>query len=102
MPNRYQNIPLSKADATGSQYYQNNVYPDVQVVDGDSYVITTVGDRLDILANDFYGDVSFWWVIASANALTGDSLYIEPGTQLRIPVDVKSTFDEYRQFNLNR
>lgn len=102
MPNRYQNTPIIKSDVTGSQYYVNNVYPDIPVVDGDSYIITTIGDRLDILANNFYGDVSFWWVIASANALSGDSLYIEPGTQLRIPVDIKSVFDEYRQFNLNR
>jgi hypothetical protein len=31
-----------------------------------------------------------WWVIASANALPGDSIYPPIGIQLRIPIDIQS------------
>lgn len=99
---RYQNIPIAKSAASGSQYYLNNIYPDIPLSNEDNYVITTLGDRLDLLAFDFYGDTSFWWVIASANALPGDSLYLEPGTQLRIPVDLSGIVNDYKLVNTIR
>jgi nucleoid-associated protein YgaU len=102
MPYRYQNTKIQTADYSSDQMYSNNIYPDIPVVNGDNYVITTLGDRLDILAKQFYGDESFWWIIASANSLPGDSLHPTPGTQLRIPADSKAVFDQYRQFNANR
>jgi hypothetical protein len=99
---RYQNIQVTKLQATGSQYYLNNIYPDIPLSNEDNYVITVLGDRLDLLAFDFYGDTSFWWVIASANSLSGDSLYTEPGMQLRIPVDLSAIINEYKLVNATR
>lgn len=99
MFNRYQNILISKVNDIGSQYHTNNIYPDIPVNDNDDYVITTLGDRLDLLAQTIYGDVDFWWIIASANSLTGDSLYPPIGIQLRIPTDIISIISEYRQIN---
>lgn len=95
---RYQNIQVVKNN-TGQRYYSNNIYPDIPLSNSDNYVITVLGDRLDLIAFDFYGDTSLWWIIASANAMTGDSLYIEPGTQLRIPVNVVEIINEYKQVN---
>jgi len=102
MSYRYQNIKGVKYEATGSQYYTNNIYPDIPVSNEDDYVITVLGDRLDLLAFDFYGDTSYWWVIASANALPGDSLYLEPGMQLRIPVNLLGIVSEYNYTNTTR
>ena len=102
MEYRYQNIEHIKYEATGSQYYVNNIYPDIPLSNEDNYVITVLGDRLDLLAFDFYGDTSFWWVIASANAMPGDSLYVEPGTQLRIPVDLSGILNQYKLTNATR
>jgi len=51
------------------------------------------------MSYDFYGDTSFWWIIASANALPGDSLYPPPGAQLRIPSDIQSVVNQYRNAN---
>lgn len=96
---RYQNIRTSKNGQEGSQFYTNNVYPDIPPTNEDSYVITVLGDRLDLLAFDFYGDTNYWWVIASANALPGDSLYLEPGSQIRIPADLSSVLNQYRSEN---
>jgi len=74
----------------GKRYYGTLLYPLITPRESDIYVITTVGDRLDILANDYYKDASLWWVIASVNNLRKDSLYIVPGSQLRIPTDLTS------------
>jgi hypothetical protein len=99
MQSRYQNIPATKYNITGSEYYQTNVYPTVQPTDTDYYVITTVNDRLDLLAFDFYQDSSLWWIIASANALPGDSIYPPVGIQLRIPTNIQSILNTYNLVN---
>jgi hypothetical protein len=99
---RYQNIEVIKYQATGSEYYVNNIYPEIPPTNDDNYIITVLGDRLDLLAFDFYGDSTFWWVIASANALPGDSLVVEPGTQLRIPVDLANAINNYKVTNATR
>jgi hypothetical protein len=100
--NRYQNINITKYNSTGSQYYLNNIYPDVEYTEDDNYVITTLGDRLDLIANNFYGDASLWWIVASANSLPGDSLYPPIGIQLRIPTDVRSILESYKIINIIR
>lgn len=99
---RYQSIDKTKFKDKGVQYFVNNIYPDIPLSPDDSYVITVLGDRLDLLAFDFYGDVSFWWIIASANSLSGDSLYLEPGSQIRIPADISSVISEYKSTNIVR
>lgn len=99
MPLRYLNIPITRVNVTGSQYYQTNVYPSIQPTDNDYYVITTINDRLDLIALDFYQDQSLWWVIASANALPGDSIYPPIGIQLRIPSDIKTILNNYTLVN---
>ena len=99
MASRYQNIPITKLNATGSLYYQTNIYPTIQPTNTDYYVITTVGDRLDLIAYDFYQDSSLWWIIASANALPGDSIYAPIGIQLRIPIDIQTILNTYNLQN---
>jgi hypothetical protein len=99
MASRYQNIPITKADVTGSTYYQTNIYPEIPPVNNDYYIVTTVGDRLDLIAYDFYQDSSLWWVIASANSLPGDSIYAPVGVQLRIPVNLQTVINEYNLAN---
>lgn len=99
MSSRYQRIPVTKLNVTGSQYYETNIYPEIVPTNNDYYVITTAGDRLDLLAFDFYQDSSLWWVIASANALPGDSIFVPVGIQLRIPTDLQTVLNEYNLQN---
>ncbi|OGR31600.1 MAG: hypothetical protein A2139_11430 [Desulfobacca sp. RBG_16_60_12] len=47
------------------------------------------GDRLDKLANRFYGDDEYWWVIAMANGISYP-LGIQPGTVIKIPANVEA------------
>ncbi len=99
MASRYQNIPVARLNTTGSLYYTNNIYPEIDPTNTDYYVITTAEDRLDLLAFDFYQDSSLWWVIASANALPGDSIYPPVGIQLRIPTDIRTVLGSYNNAN---
>tara|TARA_B100001250_G_C19698686_1_gene743790 strand:- start:728 stop:1036 length:309 start_codon:yes stop_codon:yes gene_type:complete len=59
------------------------IYSTIPKSDDDIYVITQDGDRLDHLANQFYGNVNLWWYIARANGLK--FMTLEPGLSLRIP-----------------
>jgi hypothetical protein len=99
MYNRYQTISSTKVNSIGARYFLNNIYPDIPVTDNDNYIITTLGDRLDILAQNFYGDIDFWWILASANALSGDSLYPPVGIQLRVPTNIVGIVNSYNQVN---
>lgn len=96
---RYNNIKIQKKDETAQRFYVNTVYPDIPYSDDDQYVYTTIGDRLDLMANDVYGDSSLWWILAVANALPGDSLTPPIGSQLRIPTRVASIIDSYQSLN---
>lgn len=102
MTNRYQNIQTTKNSERGIPFYVNAIYPDIPLSNNDSYVITTLGDRLDLMALDFYGDTGYWWIIASANALPGDSLFPPIGMQLRLPVDLQSILNNYKSVNTVR
>jgi nucleoid-associated protein YgaU len=45
------------------------------------------GERLDQLAGQYYGDATYWWVIAAASGI-GWGLQVPPGTLLTIPKDI--------------
>lgn len=46
-------------------------------------VILTGNDRLDTLAGKFYGDSSYWWVLAAASEI-GWGMQVPPGTVINI------------------
>ena len=45
------------------------------------------GERLDYLAGVYYGDSSFWWVLAAASGI-GYALQVPPGTVIRVPSSI--------------
>ena len=85
----------------GTVYYRNTKYPEIPLSENDIYVLTDFGDRLDLLANQFYNDVTLYWIIAAANPneVSFGSLFVDEGTQLRIPVNISSTVDSYIELN---
>ena len=103
---RYSNVKELKnqnrnVGSLGDNYYKNVTYPEIKISSDDIYVITEFGDRLDLLANQFYNDVSLYWVIAAANPdkLGFGTLYPPQGVQLRIPFDVASVVMKYDELN---
>lgn len=78
---RYRNTKLKTKD--NKSYYRNTIYQKIPKSESDIYVVTQYGDRLDLIAYQFYGDVSLWWYIARANDL--NTMIVPENIQLRIP-----------------
>lgn len=98
--NRYRNIKKYTSD-DGITYTTNPIYPRIPVSVEDFYIVSTVGDRYDLLALNFYGDSKLWWIIASANSMNKASLVVEPGIQLRIPASKERALQLYNDINSN-
>lgn len=49
------------------------------------FYTVTVKDRVDSIANAFYGDVNAWYHIGDANPEILDWSNLKPGTVIRIP-----------------
>ena len=99
---RYSNIKIIEdpKENGGARFYSTTFYPKIPLSENDVYVLTGKGDRLDLLANQFYGDPNLWWVISSANAsLTQNSLYPPVGVQLRIPGNLSTILEAYNVLN---
>jgi phage tail protein X len=104
---RYTNVLFTKKEELDSinkrRYYNSLIDPTINLSVNDIYVITTIGDRLDLLAYQYYGDATYWWMIAAANTnLRKDSLYLEPGMQLRIPANPQNILQLLQTENTNR
>ena len=86
---------------TQKRYYKNIEYPSIPIKPTDVYFISKVGDRLDNIAFDFYGDSRLWWVINRANpdVIRRDSFFINPGVRVRIPVDIQDIKGKYENLN---
>ena len=94
---RYKNTKIKKSNIVRGEIdkrmyrnitsYRTTIYSSVPESDDDIYVTTQLGDRLDTLAHQFYGDVGLWWYIAKANNLI--FVTVSNGTTLRIPGSTK-------------
>ena len=87
----------------GGHFYRNIKYPEIPLSINDMYVITTIGDRLDQLAHRFYRDTRLWWVIPAANMdkIRRDSFHLDPGIEIRIPMDVTNIIKLFESLNKN-
>lgn len=92
MPSRYETsniIPNSRKVETDGSVKQTRrlssiLYPNFDTIE-DTRIISQEGDRLDLLAKEYYGDETFWFVIARSNNLGKGTMVIAPGTIVRIP-----------------
>ncbi len=97
---RYSTTNIMK-DQLGKRRRSTTIFPTIPATANDTFIVTTSADRLDKLANTFYGDVSLWWVIAAANGLGKGTLVVPGNTKLRIPA--KTEFlDQVIQTNRTR
>ena len=98
MINRYENIPKKVGD-NGKRVVRSIIYPPIPRSLDDTYIITTIGDRLDLLSNKYYGNVGYWWIIAQANEIGKGDLNLPVGLQLRIPKNLATIIQEYETLN---
>ena len=85
-PNKF--IPQSFEYSRSKQYHEMRYNRYIYEKPSDSYIVVDnlTTNRLDIIANRYYGSPSYWWVIAKANIdCLFDPFNIPAGTPLRIP-----------------
>ena len=92
---------LKKRTTEGKRIFKAAKYPEIPLSIEDIYIITTIEDRLDSLANHFYNDVDLWWIIATANPdiVRRDSFKLKSGLELRIPQDYHSIITDFEEIN---
>ena len=98
--NRLRKIPVLRRD-NRKRYFVPLKYPEIPLSADDLYVITTTGDRLDLLANQFYRNPDYWWIIATANpdVIRRDSFNLKPSLELRIPADYQNVVKLFEELN---
>jgi nucleoid-associated protein YgaU len=97
---RYEQNTILKEKFTNKTYYKNKLYPNIPISSEDIFVITTAGDRLDLLSYTYYKHSEYWWVISMANNnVTKGSLFPIPGTQLRIPLNINEVLRTFNELN---
>ena len=91
---RYNSTPTIKNEVTGKRRKATTILPVIPANEADIFIQTTSPDRLDKLANTFYGDVTLWWVIAAANNIHTAPIGFKDGTILRIPVNYQDVVNK--------
>ena len=95
---RYDSIKTTISD--GVTRLLNVSYPNIPYSSDDYYVITTGGDRFDLLANEYYNNSEYWWVIAVANPhVSRKKFVLDQGLQLRIPADISQILQDFEAIN---
>lgn len=72
-------------DPTAEDFLGPDILDGVETI---THVVVT-GDRLDSIANRYYGDAEHWWVIALSNRIMFP-LSLSPGRKLKIPTDPRT------------
>lgn len=100
MSYRNENIAIRRTEQ-GKRYYKNVLYPEVSLSPSDLYIISTEGDRLDNLSQQYYNNPEDYWILIAANPgkIKRDSLFITPGLQIRIPVDIRQIKSSFKTLN---
>jgi len=101
MANKLRNIIKRTDFVKNIKFFKGIRYPNIPISSNDIYIISKSTDRLDLLAFDYYKDVNAWWIISKANPdkIRRDSLFLDPGFQIRIPTNTRSIYDEYDRLN---
>jgi len=95
---RYQFTPIEKR-FDGSKVYKTTYYPVIPPDPTDLYIIADTEQFLDSLAKKYYGDESYWWVIANANGIGNGKLSIPVGKQIRIPGNLSDVLENLKRVN---
>ena len=71
---------------TNNRVIGSVIYPKIEFRNSDVYIITRVNDRLDLLANKYYGTTRLWWILAHAY-------------KLGVPQEIGKILDELERIN---
>lgn len=95
---RYQFTPTEKR-YDGKLVYKTTFYPVIPETEDDLYITISEDDYLDSLAKKYYGDESYWWVIATANNISDGKLSVLINKKIRIPGNLPNILQNLQQVN---
>ena len=101
---RYSRVPVTreidKKGNLGKRSMNGVKYPEIPLSNTDIYVFANAGDRFDTLAQQYYENSSYWWIISIANDfLRQDSYFLPLNQQIRIPQDIGPILSAFNQLN---
>lgn len=94
---RYNNTRVRRKDT--KTIYATTFYPTIPIEDTDIFVQFPRGTRLENIAYKYYGDTSYWWIIARANGLKGFEVQVDPTKTYRIPQAIQSILRDFAKLN---
>ena len=96
---RIEHINIVRKD--GKKIFSPLKYPPIPISIEDLYITTSDRDRLDLLANQFYGNVDYWWIIANANpgVVERDGFILKPGIEVRVPQNIQRILENFIETN---
>lgn len=83
---RYKNVKILK-NIGEQRKFNTLIIPTFPRTAADTFIRVTSPERLDKLADSFYGDATLWWIIAVTNGLGKGSLHVPANSILRIPAN---------------
>ena len=98
MPSRYNYTSLKK-NKEGKRVFKPTMYPKIPIKDSDIFIYPKFGDRLDNLAQKYYGDVLLWWIIAKANNLDKAEIGLNVEKQIRIPMNIEVILNKLKDMS---
>ncbi|MAE85544.1 MAG: hypothetical protein CMB80_22605 [Flammeovirgaceae bacterium] len=99
MFNRYSEQTSKRDTVTKVRYYKPTLYPDIPERDDDIIHKVRSGERLDLLAHQYYNDVGLWWLISRANKLDPSDITLKAATDIRIPTHIGPILQELTATN---
>ena len=97
---RYDNF--ARIRSSNKDYLRMETFPSIKAEDLEniphSIVVWKETDRMDIMAQDFFGDARYWWIICLMNDLVFPFSYeLLPGSLIKIPNDVNTILSLVKQ-----
>ena len=84
--NKHSRLRFSELlSSEGVEFWDTLVLPTIVSQTDDMVYEVTSSDRIDTIANKFYGDPVLWWVVAAANDMELVPTALYEGQKLRIP-----------------
>ena len=74
--------------------YKPTMYPSIPMKDSDTFIAPVVGEKLENLANRFYGDGTLWWIIAKANNINDSTVISNTLKRVRIPTEIQEVLQK--------
>jgi len=82
---RYTTLPKINKTDSGKRFYSTVIPKNPVEEEFPREYVAQVGDRWDSIAYKFYRNAARWYMLAIANDGANGSIFIKPGTVIKIP-----------------